>query len=140
MADKKKGTRVGAVYSRVIKRAREKLKNIPKEKKKLREEEKKQKLILKDAGYGSQRGDAANKRLSAIYDEMQKLKEKRARVLPQKEKDKKLVHEYGEDAMRTKGFGTDREERFLAKGALIGPKYRHGHKDYRKGGVATRMK
>jgi len=27
-----------------------------------------------------------------------------------------------------------------AKGALIGPKYRHGHKDYRKGGVATRMK
>jgi hypothetical protein len=27
-----------------------------------------------------------------------------------------------------------------AKGALIGPKYRHGHKDYRNGGTATRMK
>jgi hypothetical protein len=27
-----------------------------------------------------------------------------------------------------------------AKGALIGPKYRHGHKDYRKGGMATRIK
>jgi len=34
---------------------------------------------------------------------------------------------------------TPRKEK-KAKGGLIGPKYRHGHKDYRKGGVATRMK
>jgi len=130
------------VQDLVGKRQSERIINIEKEQSKLKKEKSDQILIIIDAGKGSRRANTAQKKIASIKKRMKKLREMDARVDPMARKDQDLVRKYGASAMEAKGFGTDRKavKKDYAKGGLIGPKYRHGHKDYRKGGVATRMK
>ena len=126
----------------VGKRQSERIINIEKEQSKLKKEKSDQILIIIDAGKGSRRANTAQKKIDSIKKRMKELREMDARVDPMARKDQDLVRKYGESAMEAKSFGTDRKavKKDYAKGGLIGPKYRHGHKDYRKGGEVTRIK
>jgi|TARA_R100001530_G_C4181768_1_gene119612 hypothetical protein len=137
-----KETGLDKVSMRVAKRQNERIKNIEKEQDKLAIEKDKQLQIIIDAGRGSRRADTAQKKIGSIKKRMKKLREMDARIDPQARKDYDLIHTYGESAMEARSFGTDRKavKKDYAKGGLIGPSYRHGHKDYRKGGMAKRIK
>mgnify|MGYP003127716332 CR=1 FL=1 len=89
-------------------RDRKKYNQIMKKADPLVKERDKQYDIIDEAGRKSQRGSAAVKEVKAINKKIKNLNKQEEDSTKQKAKDKKLVYDYGEDAMNARGFNTDR--------------------------------
>ena len=90
------------------KRDRDEYNQIVKKTDTLVKERDKQFYIMEEAGRKSQRGSAALKKFKSIDNEIKKLNKQDKDSTKQKAKDKKLLYDYGEDAMRSRGFNTKR--------------------------------
>ena len=71
--------------------------------------------IIDEAGRRSQRGSAAVKKVKSINKKIKNLNKQEQDSTKQKAKDKKLVYDYGEDAMRSRGFNTKRNVDYSAE-------------------------
>ena len=106
--------------------------------------------IIDETGRKSQRGSAAVKEVKAINKKIKTLYKQEQDSTKQKAKDKKLVYDYGQDAMIARGFNTKRnvdyssERRTGQKPYKVQkgkPKAKGGYvKKYAKGGGVRKVR
>jgi hypothetical protein len=98
--------------------------------------------IILDAGKGSRRANAAEKKITSIRKKLKKLDEKKSHGTSRILKDYDLVNRYGESAMEARSFGTDRGvdydlENYYPEGLHVkDPPIKSTHKLDRKKGKA----